>query len=217
MTNKTLRLLGNSALSSAVCTLLMTLGPGCDTDKLFKPEEATLDDVRNLVQKDIISCREMVGNYQQLHDSLDPAVSGIASWNDRLAADADRLDQIPPDQRGDFHCFPIIVKDNMDYAGLPTTGGAKALGGARAGSNAEVVKRLLDAGAIVLGKSNMPDFATDGTNTLSSFAGQTVNPYARARTVYGSSGGTAAAISVSLGIIGLGSDTYGSLVQPSSA
>ena len=83
--------------------------------------------------------------------------------------------------------------------------------------NAEIVTRLLDAGAIVLGKSNLPDFALDGTNTLSSVAGQTRNPYNLGLSVYGSSGGSAAAIASSLGVLGLGTDTYGSLVQPASA
>ena len=141
-----------------------------------------------------------------------PSCRGIVG----CVQDADRLDQTPYGQRGSFHCVPIVIKDNMNFSGLPTTGGARALGSAITGNNAEVVQRLVTAGAIVLGKTNMSDFALDGTNTLSSFGGQTDNPKA-GLTVYGSSGGSAAAITASLGIVGLGTDTYGSLVQPASA
>jgi amidase len=183
----------------------------------FKPEEATIKDVRNLVKTNVVSCRQMMSKYQLLHDELDPNLKSITTWNDKLMQDADRLDRMPQGQRGSFHCVPIVVKDNVNVAGLPTTGGASVLGSDITGNNAPVVDKLLTAGAIVLGKSNMPDFATDGMNTLSSFGGQTPNPYNHTLTVYGSSGGTAAAISSSLGIVGVGTDTYGSLVQPGSA
>ena len=110
-----------------------------------------------------------------------------------------------------------MVKDNIDVAGLPTTGGVLALASSVPTQHAGIVARLVDAGAVVLGKTNMPDFALDGIDTLSSVLGRTDNPYAAGVTVYGSSGGTAAALAASLGVVGLGSDTFGSLVQPASA
>lgn len=213
----------SNALSLPACLLSATaaIGSGCgalgNPELPFQPEEAALHDVRAYVKSGLISCRQMLSRYQLLHDSLDPAVHALVTWNDHLLADADRLDQVPREQRGSFHCVPIVLKDNLDFEGLPTSGGATALSKPITGSSAEAVERLLTAGAIVLGKTNMPDFALDGVNTLSSMGGQTTNPYNQAMTVYGSSGGTAAAISASLGIIGLGTDTYGSLVQPASA
>lgn len=211
----------SGALTAGLLAASLGSGAGCGAlggpELPFKPEEATLHDVRTYVKSGLISCRQMLSRYQLLHDTLDPKVHAVVTWNSRLLDDADRLDQVPREQRGSFHCVPIVLKDNLNFEGLPTSGGASALSTAITGNNAEAVQRLLTAGAIVLGKTNMPDFALDGINTLSSFGGQTVNPYNQALTVYGSSGGSAAAITASLGVIGLGTDTYGSLVQPASA
>ena len=207
-------------LPAAAVTLAAAAAGGCggpELDISFNPHEATVQQLRTYVKTSFVSCRSLISRYQLLHDSLDPSLRAVVTWNDRVLQDADRLDQTPPGQRGSFHCVPIVVKDNLNYAGLPTTGGASALGSAITGNNAEAVQRLVTAGAIVLGKTNMPDFALDGINTLSSFGGQTVNPYNQKLTVYGSSGGSAAAVSASLGIIGLGTDTYGSLVLPAGA
>lgn len=184
---------------------------------LFDPSETTIDELRSQVKSGAVSCRHVVEEYRRLHRSLDPSLHAITTWNEQALLEADRLDRIPVWQRGSLHCVPVVVKDNIDVAGLPTTAGAQALASNRAGSSAEIVQRFIAAGAIVLGKSNLPDFALDGTNTVSSYGGQTSNPYKQSLTVYGSSGGTAAAIAASVGVIGLGSDTYGSLVQPASA
>jgi len=206
-------------LPASAFTLATVLGAGCgpELEISFNPHEATIEQLRGYVKTNIVSCRSLIGRYQLLHDSLDPTFHTVVSWNAQVFQDADRLDRTPLGQRGSLHCVPIVVKDNLNYAGLPTTGGARALSAAITGNNAEAVQRLLTAGAIVLGKTNMPDFALDGINTLSSQGGQTVNPYNRALTVYGSSGGSAAAVSASLGIIGLGTDTYGSLILPANA
>ncbi|HRI51918.1 MAG TPA: amidase family protein [Pseudomonadota bacterium] len=208
-------------LPASALTLATALGAGCgpgpELDLSFNPQEATIEQLRGYVKTNIVSCRSLIGRYQLLHDSLDPTFRTVVLWNTQVFQDADRLDRTPVGQRGSLHCVPIVVKDNLNYAGLPTTGGARALSTAITGNNAEAVQRLLTAGAIVLGKTNMPDFALDGINTLSSQGGQTVNPYNRALTVYGSSGGSAAAVSASLGIIGLGTDTFGSLILPANA
>lgn len=213
--------LARGVKTTSACLLATAMAPGCGAigapELPFKPEEATVKDVRSFVKTGIISCRDMISRFQLLHDAQDPSLRAIVTWNSHLMEDADRLDNVPREQRGSFHCVPIAVKDNINFAGLPTTGGAQALATATTGNNAEVVTRLLTAGAIVLGKANMPDFAIDGTNTLSSYGGQTVNPYNKSLTVYGSSGGSAAAIGASLGIVGLGTDTFGSLVQPASS
>src|SRR5262245_47027479 len=169
-------MLRNSLKSLSVFALTAAGATGCGThlELTFSPQEATLNDVRSSVKTGIVSCRSMIDRYQLLHDSLDPSLRAIVSWNDRLQEDANRLDRLPAAQRGSLHCVPIVVKDNLNVAGLPTTGGARALASAITGNNADIVQRLLTAGAIVLGKTNMPDFAFDGTNTVSSFGGQTV-------------------------------------------
>lgn len=202
----------------ALALLLGSVAPGCGGwYESFDPQEASIDELRSQVKSGHVSCRRVVERYEDLRDKIEPQINALVTWNDRLRSDADRLDRIPVWQRGSLHCVPVVVKDNIDVAGLPTSVGAQGLAGTVAPQNAEIVTRLLDAGAIVLGKSNLPDFALDGTNTLSSVAGQTRNPYNLGLSVYGSSGGSAAAIASSLGVLGLGTDTYGSLVQPASA
>lgn len=183
----------------------------------FDPIEATLADVRAQVAEGPVSCRSLVEAYQALHEARDPQLTATVTWNDRALDRADALDAIPAGDRGPLHCAPVVVKDNIDVAGLPTTGGVLALATSVPADDATIVARLVEQGAVILGKTNMPDFALNGVDTISSFGGQTLNPYDLSSTVYGSSGGTGAAIGASLGILGLGSDTYGSLIQPGSA
>jgi mandelamide amidase len=113
--------------------------------------------------------------------------------------------------------LPIIVKDNINTADLPTSGGTPALQHARPGRNAPSLQKLLDAGAIVIGKANMHELAFGITSTnLSSFAGAVKNPYDRTRIPGGSSGGTAAAIAARIVACGLGTDTGGSTRVPAA-
>ena len=109
-----------------------------------------------------------------------------------------------------------MLKDNYNTADLPTTGGSAALTGAQPPEDAFVVARLRRAGAIILGKSNMHEFALAGT-TMSSLGGQTRNPYDLTRTPGGSSGGTGAAVAANLAVAGTGSDTVNSIRSPASA
>jgi len=125
--------------------------------------------------------------------------------------------------RSPLHGVPVVVKDNMDYAGLVTTAGFDGFSAATGGidmipgGDAVVVERLKDAGAVILGKTNMPDFALHGTRTRSSVAGETLNPYATDRVPGGSSGGTATAVNASFAVLGLGTETGGSIQNPAAA
>jgi Asp-tRNA(Asn)/Glu-tRNA(Gln) amidotransferase A subunit family amidase len=125
--------------------------------------------------------------------------------------------------RGPLHGVPVVIKDNIDYAGVPTTAGWEGFSAASGGidmvpgDDAVVVTRLRAAGAIVLGKTNLPDFARDGTRTRSSVAGETLNPYDVAKVPGGSSGGTATAVNASFAVLGLGTETGGSIQNPASA
>jgi mandelamide amidase len=113
--------------------------------------------------------------------------------------------------------LPIVVKDNINTSDLPTTGGTPALGHVQPATNAPVLQRLLDAGAIVLGKANMHELAFGITSTnFSTFAGIARNPYDRTRIPGGSSGGTGAAIGARIAPAGLGTDTGGSVRVPSA-
>ena len=125
--------------------------------------------------------------------------------------------------RGPLHGVPVVIKDNLDYAGLVTTAGFNGFSAATGGidmvpgDDAVAVERLRDAGAVILGKTNMPDFAGHGTRTRSSVAGETLNPYAVDRVPGGSSGGTATAVNASFAVLGLGTETGGSIQNPAAA
>ncbi|MDA0328643.1 MAG: amidase [Gemmatimonadetes bacterium] len=125
--------------------------------------------------------------------------------------------------RGPLHGVPVVIKDNIDYGGLVTTAGWEGFSARTGGvdmipdDDAAVVTRLRAAGAIILGKTNLPDFAGHGTRTNSTVAGQTLNPYNVDKVPGGSSGGTATAVSGSFAVLGLGSETGGSIQNPASA
>jgi len=125
--------------------------------------------------------------------------------------------------RGPLHGVPIVVKDNMDVAGLVTTAGWEGFSAKTGGvdmvpdDDAVAVERLEAAGAIILGKTNLPDFALDGTRTRSTVAGETLNPYHVGKVPGGSSGGTATAVNASFAVLGVGTETGGSIQNPASA
>ena len=118
---------------------------------------------------------------------------------------------------GRLHCVPVIVKDNFETIGLQSAAGSLALKGFASTRDAFQVRRVKEAGAIVLAKSNMAEWAFTPYETVSSILpGYTRNPYALDRVTAGSSGGTAAAVAANLGAVGLGSDTGNSIRGPSS-
>ena len=125
--------------------------------------------------------------------------------------------------RGPLHGVPVVIKDNIDHAGLVTTAGFNGFSAATEGvdmvpgDDAVTVERLREAGAVILGKTNMPDFAGHGTRTRSTVAGETLNPYAPDRVPGGSSGGTATAVNASFAVLGLGTETGGSIQNPAAA
>lgn len=115
-----------------------------------------------------------------------------------------------------LHSVPIILKDNYSTSELPTSAGVQALKTLQTKADSEVVSQLRAAGAIILAKANLHEFALQGI-TLSSLGGQTLNPYDRTRTPGGSSGGTGAALAANFGLAGCGTDTMNSLRSPASA
>ncbi len=147
--------------------------------------------------------------------SMNPEALAVAAALD------DELRTLGP--RGPLHGVPVVIKDNLDHAGLVTTAGfdgfSSATGGIDMvpGDDAAAVERLKAAGAVILGKTNMPDFAGHGTRTRSSVAGETLNPYATDRVPGGSSGGTATAVNASFAVLGLGTETGGSIQNPAAA
>jgi len=152
-----------------------------------------------------------------------PAVNAVRSL-DRTAADqASALDaeRRAGRVRGPLHGVPVLVKDNIDVAGLPTTGGALALEHSRPGGDAALVGRLRGAGAIVLGKTNLTELANfmadDMPSGYSSLGGQVLNPYDVSRTPSGSSSGSGAAAALGLATVTVGTETDGSILSPACA
>jgi len=187
----------------------------------FALEEATIPEVERALRDRRLTCRALVQGYLDrigAYDKQGPRLNAILTLNPRALAEADRLDTVLGKRGagGPLFCVPLVLKDNYNTADLPTTGGSKSLEGARPAKDAFVVARLRGAGAIVLGKSNMHEFALSGT-TVSSLGGQTLNPYDLTRTPGGSSGGTGAAVAANLAIAGTGSDTVNSIRSPASA
>ncbi|MDA3805946.1 amidase family protein [Clavibacter sp. CT19] len=118
--------------------------------------------------------------------------------------------------RGPLHGVPVVVKDNLATADMPTTAGSAVLRDYRTADDATVVARLRAAGAIILAKTNMSEFAWHGTHTLSSARGRTANPYDLSWSASGSSGGTGAAVAAAYAPAGLGTDSCGSVLGPAA-
>ncbi|MDD9205314.1 amidase family protein, partial [Georgenia sp. 10Sc9-8] len=118
---------------------------------------------------------------------------------------------------GELHCIPVVLKDNIDTADMPTTGGSKALAGDVPPEDAVITRELREAGALILGKGNMDEWAHGGMAGYSSVNGQTLNPYDLERSTGGSSGGPAAAVAANFAVLSVGTDTLGSIRSPANA
>jgi amidase len=188
----------------------------------FEVEEATISQVHDAMKAGRLTCRALVDQYLkriEAYDKNGPAINAIVLLNPDVEKEADALDRrfAQSGLTGPLHCVPMIVKDNFETKGIRTTNGALALAKFIPDKDAFLVKRVKDAGALVLAKSNMAEWAFSPYETVSSILpGYTRNPYALNRVTAGSSGGTAAAIAASLGLVGLGSDTGNSIRGPSS-
>lgn len=146
-----------------------------------------------------------------------PGLHAVIATNSTAAADAAKLDaeRKAGKIRGPLHGVPIVVKDNIDLAGMPTTNGAVAFATYKPKNDSTVVKKLRAAGAIIIAKTNLSEFAWSGSDAKSGLGGEVRNPYNRSKTSSGSSGGTGSAVAASFATAGLGTDTYGSIRNPS--
>ncbi len=154
------------------------------------------------------------------YDRKGPAIGAIILINPQALADAAALDaRLKETGRlaGPLHGIPVLVKDNYDVAGLQTTGGSAALLGWVPSKDCTAVRKLRAAGAIILAKTTMSEWARGGLDNINSvLPGFARNPYNTAYATGGSSGGTGAGLAASFGVVGLGSDTWGSVRNPSS-
>ena len=189
-------------------------------DQSVEVFEAPIPDLQEAMADGRVTAVQLVDAYLariSAYDQEGPALNSMVYLNPNARAQAAALDQERAlrGARGPLHGIPIILKDNYDTADLPTSGGSIALAGMIPPDDAFQVRKLREAGAVILGKSNMHELAA-GITTISSVGGQTRNPYDPSRNPGGSSGGTGAAIAASFAAIGWGSDTCGSIRIPAS-
>ena len=185
-------------------------------------KEASIADIHAAMTAGEVTARDLVQMYLdriEAYDKQGPAINAIITINPRAMDRAADLDAkfVEEGFVGALHGIPVIVKDNYDTHDMPTTNGTLALKDSIPPDDAYQVRKLREAGAIILAKANMAEFAMSGAFSVSSIlAGYTRNPYDTNRATAGSSGGTAAAIAANFATVGLGTDTGSSIRGPAS-
>lgn len=190
----------------------------------FALEETTIAQLQEAMRSGAQTARSICDAYLRRIATLDPSLHAVLETNSDAPAIADRLDaeRKAGRVRGPLHGIPVLVKDNIATADrMMTTAGSLALAGVTPPRDAPLVGRLRAAGAVILGKTNLSEWAnirsTQSSSGWSARGGQCANPYALDRNPCGSSSGTGAAIAANLAAVGIGTETDGSIVCPSSA
>jgi amidase len=205
-----------AAVLVALCVAIPTLF----AQKTIDLDTATIADVNAAFTKGTLTSERLVQMFLARIDAYDrkgPSLHAIITVNPKAletarALDAERKAKGP---RSPLHGIPIVIKDNIDTADMPTTGGSVMLEGLIPPDDAFVVKKLRAAGAIIIAKANLSEFASGATH--SSIGGQILNPHDLLRSPSGSSGGTGVSIASAFAMAGLGTDTGGSVRGPSAA
>ncbi len=204
-------------LAALLCACLQACAPAARAQSVF---EASIADLGRMLASGEVTSAQLVEQYLariEAYDRAGPRLNSIVRVNPaarELAAALDR-ERATTGPRGPLHGIPILVKDNYNTADMPTSGGSVALADFVPDAAATQVKRLVVAGAVVLAKTNLHEYAY-GITSVGSLIGQTRNPYDYRRVPGGSSGGTGAAVAASLGAVGMGSDTCGSIRIPAA-
>jgi amidase len=193
----------------------------------FELDEITIPELQDGMKSGRFTARSLVEKYTARIEEIDkrgPAVNAIIELNPDALSIADALDQERKAKgpRGPLHGIPVLIKDNIDTADrMMTTAGSLALVGSKPAKDSFVAQQLRAAGAVILGKTNLSEWAnirsSHSTSGWSGRGGLTKNPYALDRNPCGSSSGTGAGISANLAAAGIGTETDGSIVCPSSS
>ncbi|MGM0603735.1 MAG: amidase family protein [Bacillota bacterium] len=189
--------------------------------KGLKLKEATINDIHEYFKNGELTCRELVEFYIdriEKYDKKGPSLNTIIKLNPKALEKADELDQKFAEDGfvGPLHGIPVLLKDNVDTHDMETTAGSLSLENVIPEDDAYITEKFREAGAIILAKTNLHEFAIWG-ETVSSVLGQTLNPYDLTRTPGGSSGGTGSGIAANFGMVGIGTDTINSIRSPASA
>src|ERR1700733_1223528 len=195
--------------------------------KSFELDEMSISDLEDGMNSGRFTARSLVEKYSARIDEIDkhgPAINSVLELNPDALSIADALDRERKSKgpRGPLHGIPVLIKDNIDTADrMMTTAGSLALVCFTPSKDSGVARRLRDAGALILGKTNLSEWAnirsSHSTSGWSGRVGLTRNPYALDRNPCGSSSGTGAGVSANLCVVGVGTETDGSVVCPSSA
>ncbi|MFD0854606.1 amidase family protein, partial [Actinomadura adrarensis] len=163
--------------------------------KSFTLEETTVADIHEAFTRGSLTCERLIGGHLdriRAYEDAGPSINSLITLAPDAMAQARARDAEYRRARGkigELHCIPVILKDNVETRDMPTTGGSKALAGSVPPQDAYITERLRDAGAIILGKGNLDEWAHGGMAGYSSVNGQTRNPYDLDRSPAGSSGG----------------------------
>ncbi|MCA0198836.1 MAG: amidase [Proteobacteria bacterium] len=191
----------------------------------FPYAEAGIAELQAAMERGETSSHALVQSYLARIVELDrngPALNSVIALNPLARNEAATLDaeRAAGKLRGPLHGIPILLKDNIDATPMATTAGSLALAGFRPTEDAFLVRRLREAGVVILGKSNLSEWAnfrsTRSSSGWSSVGGQTRNPYALDRSPCGSSSGTAVAVAANLAVAGIGTETDGSILCPAA-
>ncbi|MEM8827918.1 MAG: amidase family protein [Cyanobacteria bacterium P01_G01_bin.19] len=199
---------------------LIDVSLNLSTTAAFPIEEASITEINQALDAGTLTSQELVELYLERIEAFDQqgvAINSIITLNPDALATAAALDEERQTSgaRSPLHGIPILLKDNIDTLDLPTSAGSLILENSIPPDDAFVVEQLREAGAIILGKTNLDEFAR-GVRGLSSLGGQTLNPYALNRVPGGSSAGTAAAVAANFATLGLGTETGVSIRNPAA-
>ncbi len=215
-----MRTLGDSIVTAAAL-LAASSGAAAAQDvrpaTAFPVEEADITGVHATIGAGTLSCTQLVKGYLAriaAYDDNGPRLNAVTTINPKALEEAAALDrQIGTARKRPLFCIPVLLKDNIDTADMPTTNGSVLLKHARPRADAPIVKRLREAGALILGKAGMGEFAGGSYNTVD---GQTINPYNLKRDTGGSSSGSAASVAANFTLLAVGTDTSTSVRGPAS-
>jgi amidase len=215
------------AAGRASASVAQSAGSAASEVKPFELDEITISELQEGMKSGKYTAQSLVESYSQRIAEIDkagPAVNAVIEMNPDAAVIAEQLDQERKAKgpRGPLHGIPVLIKDNIDTADrMMTTAGSLALVGSKPTKDSFIAQKLRAAGAVILGKTNLSEWAnirsSHSTSGWSGRGGLTKNPYALDRNPCGSSSGTGAGISANLAAVGIGTETDGSIVCPSSS
>jgi amidase len=210
-------LLSKVSILGACVLQFPAYGAGSDGDNVMKAkpfvlEEATIKSIHAAFENKTLTCSALVKSYLariEAYDKQGPSLHAIITVNPEALSTAAAMERQYRDSKGrvgPLYCIPVILKDNYNTFDMPISGGNLAMKNSVPPADAFTVAKMRKAGALILAKANLQEFARGGVS-ISSLGGQVLNPYDLTRTPGGSSGGTGAAIASNFAVLGTGSDT----------